>query len=313
MMDNVLSRKIRDGPMEAPEAPVQDKEPFFCKMLDAPTATAKIKAELERHVESWKLGRPELGSRDVMDPEPTPGNDVYDLLDPRLACIAGLEGAPRLESGNLDREHGRLEERLVVAVKGTVEKDVLPEPPWDPCHRELDGRRVPSNLLSNRFRPSCGRRRAWDGTAFPIRDRNRYLFVLIRRGLLLGDDIQSFPHRLPDGLFIHGAQDVRTIEGLPHLAVNQQVGTLLGGNLSSCIDRFPLRGEDGEAPAALSLDSPLVPMGDDVLSSGVHRPFLFRSTGLSWLRPHLVYENNSSLEPTHQTAATPGSPSPGGR
>ena len=61
----------------------------------------------------------------------TLGNNVLDLIDPYVACVARLKSAASSKAHIMNREYDCAEESQILVVKRAIDKDVLMKICWD--------------------------------------------------------------------------------------------------------------------------------------------------------------------------------------
>src|SRR4029077_3818265 len=169
-------------------------------------------------------------------------DDVHDLVEAGLTSIAGLQCAPRLETSNLNGEDGRVEERFVLVVEGTVDEDVLSVFVHSPGHVNLSA----GDWDWFGARKSAPRR-AVPGAGALLR--------LLRES----------PHGIPDLLDAETTRSVRAPEDLAVPAMDEKLHSGLAGDLLSLVDGLSLGAEHGgDARAAFALDRPALTVRNDV-------------------------------------------------
>jgi hypothetical protein len=83
-------------------------------------------SQFKGHIEPWQTGLAIwFGPRNVMNTELALLDKLDNLVNADLTCVANFLCAPRHKATIVDREHKRVEERAVLCIKRTIDKDTL--------------------------------------------------------------------------------------------------------------------------------------------------------------------------------------------
>jgi hypothetical protein len=126
MAADIHSSQIRNEFLKPITLYVEDEAPLELLLPVTKPLGAKEYAKLKRHVEAGKFVRGvEFSSGKVMHAIAAAFYNAVYLIDPGLTSIFQFERRPRAEFTREDREYERLEDRLVVPIKGTIHENVV--------------------------------------------------------------------------------------------------------------------------------------------------------------------------------------------